>query len=55
MVGHDGEGEDTPGTPKRGSTEMFLKPISVDVIAHNVLPAVSAGHKVVDSVGVLEA
>jgi hypothetical protein len=55
VVGHDGESEYTPGTANCGFTEVFLKPITVDVIAHDVLAAVAAGHEVVDSARVLEA
>ena len=43
------------GTPNGGSTEVFLEPIAVDVIAYDVLTAVAAGHEVVDSVRILEA
>jgi hypothetical protein len=55
VVGHDDEGEYAPGTANRGLTEAFLKPITVDVITHDVLATVAKGHKVVDSAGVLEA
>jgi hypothetical protein len=41
--------------PDGGSTEVFLEPIAVDVIAYDVLTAVAAGHEVVDSVRILEA
>ena len=55
VVGHDGESVNPPGTANRGSAEVFLKPIAVDVIAYDVLTAVAAGHEVVDRVRVLEA
>jgi hypothetical protein len=32
-----------------------LEPIAIDVTAHDVLSAVAAGHKAVDSTGVSEA
>ena len=55
VVGHDGEGVNPPGTANRGSPEMFLKALAVDVIAYDILTAVAAGHEVVDRIGVLEA
>jgi hypothetical protein len=55
VVGHDEKSVHPPGTAKRGSTEVFLNSIAVDVIAHDVLTAVAAGHEMVDSAGVLEA
>ncbi len=55
VVGHDRESVDAPTTAKRGFTEMFLEPIPVGVIANNILPAVTAGHDVVDCARVLEA
>ncbi len=55
MVGHDGESVHAPGTAKRGSTEVFLKPIAVLVVTYNILTAVDAGHEVVDRTRVLEA
>ena len=55
VIGHDGERVNTPGTPNGGSTEVFLEPIAVDVIAYDVLTAVAAGHEVVDCVRILEA
>ena len=55
MVGHDGKGVYAPRTAKRGSTEVFSKPIPVDIIANDVLTTVAAGHDVVDSIRVLEA
>ena len=32
VVGHNDEGEYAPGTAKCGLTEVFLKPITIDVI-----------------------
>jgi hypothetical protein len=55
VVGHDDEGEYAPGTANCGLTEVFLKPITVKVITHDVLAPVATGHKVVDSAGVPEA
>ena len=55
VVGHDGKGVYAPRTAKRGSTEVFSKPIPVDIIANDVLTTVAAGHDVVDSIRVLEA
>ena len=55
MVGHDGKGVYAPRTAKRGSTEVFSKPIPVDIIANDLLTTVAAGHDVVDSIRVLEA
>jgi hypothetical protein len=43
VVGHDGKSVDTPTTAKRGFAEVFLKPIAVNIIAYNVLPAIAAG------------
>ena len=39
----------------RGSPELFLRPIAVDVIADDILTAVAAGHEVVDGVREREA
>jgi hypothetical protein len=55
VVGHDDEGEYAPGTENFGLTEVFLTPMTVDVITHDVLATVAKGHKVVESAGVLEA
>jgi hypothetical protein len=55
VIGHDGECVNAPGAPKGGSTEVFSEPIAVDVIAYDVLPAIAAGHEVVDSARILEA
>jgi len=49
VIGHDGKRVNTPGTPNGGSTEVFLEPIAVDVIAYDVLTAVAARHGVVIS------
>jgi hypothetical protein len=54
VVGHDGECVNAPGTPDGGSTEVVHEPIAVDVIAHDILTAVAAGHNVVDGIRVLE-
>jgi hypothetical protein len=40
-----------PGTANRGSPKVFLEPITVDVIADDILTAVATGHEVVDGVG----
>jgi hypothetical protein len=55
VIGHDGKSVDAPTTAKRGFAEVFLKPIAVDIIAYNVLPAIAAGHEAVDCARVLEA
>ncbi len=54
MVGHEGEGKDTPRAANSGLTELFLQPFPVHVIAYDVLAAIAAGHQVVDRAGVLE-
>jgi hypothetical protein len=54
VVGHDGERANTPDAPRGGSTQVDHQPIAVDVIAHDVLTAVAAGHNVVDRIWVLE-
>jgi hypothetical protein len=35
VVGHDGEGVNPPGTAIRGSPEVHLEAIAVDVIAYD--------------------
>jgi hypothetical protein len=55
VIGHDHESKYAPGTAKCSFTEVFLKPITVDVIAHDVLTAVAARHEMVDSARILEA
>ncbi len=54
MVAHDGEGIDAPATTKCRSTEVFQEPVAVEIIAYDHLPAVAAGHDVIDGIGVLE-
>ena len=55
VIGHDGERVNMPGTANRGSPEVFLEPIAVNVVAYDILTAVAAGHDVVDRVRALEA
>jgi hypothetical protein len=55
VVGHADEGEYAPGTAKCGLAEVFLKPIPVDVITHDLQADVATGHKVLDSTRVLQA
>jgi hypothetical protein len=39
----------------RGFTHMFLEPVTVDVVAYNVLTAIAASHEVVDRARALDA
>ncbi len=48
VVGYDGESVHAPGAAKRGTTEVFLKPIAVLVISYDILTPVAPGHEVVD-------
>src|SRR4051812_22689051 len=45
VVRHDGEGVYAPGTANCGFTEVFLEPITVDVVAYDDLTAIAASHE----------
>ena len=55
MVGHDEERVNAPRTATHGTTELFQQPITIDVIAHDVLPAIASGHEMVDGARILES
>src|ERR1700677_2870089 len=55
VIGHDREGVDMPGAANRRLTKLFLKPIAINVVAHDVLPPITAGHDMINRVGVLKA
>jgi hypothetical protein len=48
MAGHDDERLNAPRTATRGTTEVFQQPITIDIIAHDVLAAVASGHEMAD-------
>jgi len=43
-----------PGAALHGPRQSSQQPLPVLIIAHDVLPAVAAGHEVVDRVGILD-
>jgi hypothetical protein len=55
VIGHDREGVDMPGAANRRLTKLFLKPIAINVVAHDVLTPITAGHDMINRVGVLKA
>ncbi|MFI5460461.1 MAG: hypothetical protein ACHRXM_34020 [Isosphaerales bacterium] len=52
---HGVQAEGGKDTHRATLVSIYLNPITVDVITHDVLAAVAAGHEVVDSARVLEA
>jgi hypothetical protein len=44
-----------PGTANRRLTKLLLKPIAINVVAHDVLTPIDAGHDTINRVGVLKA
>jgi hypothetical protein len=55
VIGHDREGVDTPGAANRSLTKLFLKPIAINVVAHDVLTPITTGHDMINRIGVLKA
>ena len=55
MVGQDDEGVYVPGTAERGPTEIGSQTVAVGVVSDYVLPAVAAGHEVVEGARTLDA
>ena len=55
VIGHDHKRVDVPGAANYRLAELFQEPIAVDVVAHDGLPPVAAGHDMIDGVGVLKA
>ena len=49
VIGHDGERVNMPGAANRRLTKLFLKPIAINVVAHDVLTPITAGHDMMES------
>ena len=44
-----------PGAASRRLTKLFLKPIAINVVAHDVLTSITAGHDMINRIRVLKA
>jgi hypothetical protein len=55
VIGHDREGVNMPGAANRRLTKLFLKPIAIHVVAHDVLTPITAGHDMINRVAALKA
>ena len=43
-----------PAAANRRLTKLFLKPIAINVVAHDVLTPITAGHDMINRIGVLK-
>jgi hypothetical protein len=54
VVAHDDKSAYAPAAKNRGSTQVFLEPVTIGVVAHDLLPAVTARHDLVDCIVILD-
>jgi hypothetical protein len=55
VIGHDRKRVDVPDAANHGQPELFLEPIVVDVVVHDVLPPLAAGDDMIDRLRVVKA